>query len=53
MKFSKLQNFNLKHRSEGNRSAYKKQRNFCFTLLKKNNTDFFNSSRPFKKFMLK
>ena len=32
MKRSKLRNNYLKHRSEENRLAYKKQRNFCITL---------------------
>ena len=43
MKRSKLQNDYLKHRSEGNRLAYKKQRNFCVTLLRKKKADHFNN----------
>ena len=35
MKRSKLRNVYLKHRSEENRLAYKKQRDFCVTLLRK------------------
>ena len=40
MKRLKLLNEYLKHRSEENRSAYKKQRNFCVTLLRKKNRLF-------------
>ena len=43
MKCLKLQNIYLKHRSEENRLAYKKQFNFCVTLLRKKNEDYFNS----------
>ena len=35
MKRSKLRNDYLKQRSEENRQAYKKQRNFCVTLVRK------------------
>ena len=35
MKHSKLRNAYLKHRSEENRLVYKKQHNFCVTLLRK------------------
>ena len=40
MKRSKLY---LNHRSEENRSAYKKQCNFCVTLLRKKKADYFNN----------
>ena len=43
MKRSKLRNDYLKHRSEENRLAYKKQRNFCVTLLRKKKADYFNN----------
>ena len=43
MKGSKLRNDYLKHRSEENRLAYKKQRNFCVTLLRKKKADYFNN----------
>ena len=43
MKRSKLWNDYLKHRSEENRLAYKKQRNFCVTLLRKKKADYFNN----------
>ena len=43
MKRSKLQNVYLNHRSEENRLAYKKQRNFCVTLLRKKKADYFNN----------
>ena len=43
MKRSKLRNNYLKHRNEENRLAYKKQRNFCFTLLRKKKADYFNN----------
>ena len=43
MKCSKLRNDYLKHRSEENRLAYKKQRNFCVALLRKKKADYFNN----------
>ena len=43
MKRSKLCNIYLKHRSEENRLVYKKQRNFCVTLLRKKKADYFNN----------
>ena len=43
MKRSKLRNDYLKQRSEENRLAYKKQRIFCVTLLKKKKADYFNN----------
>ena len=43
MKSSKLWNVYLKHRSEENRLAYKKQRNFCVTLLRKKKADYSNN----------
>ena len=43
MKCSKLRNDYLKHRSDENRLAYKKQRNFCVTLLRKKKADYFNN----------
>ena len=43
MKRSKLQNVYLKHRSEENRLALKKQRNFFVTLLRKKKADYFKS----------
>ena len=43
MKRSKLRNYYLKHRSEKNRLAYKKQRNFFVTLLRKKKADYFNN----------
>ena len=43
MKRSKLWNDYLKHRSEENRLTYKKQRNFCVTLLRKIKADYFNN----------
>ena len=43
MKRSKLWNDYLKHRSEENRLAYEKQRNFCVTLLRKIKADYFNN----------
>ena len=43
MKRLKLWNDYLKHRSEENRLAYKKQRNFCVTLLRKKKADYFNT----------
>ena len=43
MKRSKLRNDYLKHRSEENRLAYKKERNFCVTLLRKTKADYFNN----------
>ena len=43
MKRSKLRNDYLKHRSEENRLAYKKQRNFCVALLRKKKADYFNN----------
>ena len=43
MKRSKLRNDYLKHRSEKNRLTYKKQRNFCVTLLRKKKADYFNN----------
>ena len=42
MKCSKLRNDYLKHRSEENRLAYKKQRHFCVTLLRKKKHYFNN-----------
>ena len=42
MKRSRL-NVYLNHRSEENRLAYKKQRNFCVILLKKKEADCFNN----------
>ena len=41
MKRSKLRNYYLKHRSEENRLAYKKQRNFGVTLLRKKKSRLF------------
>ena len=43
MKQSKPQNDCLKHRRQENRLAYKKQRNFCVTLLKKEKAYYFNN----------
>ena len=43
MKGSKLRNDYLKRRSEENRLAYIKQRNFCITLLRKKKPDYFNN----------
>ena len=43
MKLSKLRNDYLKHRSEENSLAYKKQRIFCVALLKKKKADYFNN----------
>ena len=43
MKGSKLRNDYLKYRSEENRLAYKKQRNFCVTLLRKKKADYFDN----------
>ena len=43
MKCSKLRNNYLKHRSEENRSAYRKQRNFCATLLRNKKAYYFNN----------
>ena len=43
MKRLKLRNVYLKHRSEENRSAYKKQRDFWVTLLRKKKPDYFNN----------
>ena len=43
MKRSKLRNYYLKHRGEKNRLVYKKQRNFCVTLLRKKKADYFNN----------
>ena len=43
MKRSKLWNVYLKHRGEENRLAYKKQRNFCVTLLKEEKADYFHN----------
>ena len=43
MKRSKLRNVYLKHRSEENRLAYKKQRNVCVTLLRKEKADYFDN----------
>ena len=43
MKRSKLRNVYLNHKSEENRLAYKKQRNFCVTLLRKKKADHFNN----------
>ena len=43
MKRSKLRNDYLKHRSEENRLAYKKLRNFSVTLLRKKKADYFNN----------
>ena len=40
MKRSKLRNVFLKHRIEVDRLAYKKQRNFCDTLLRKKKADY-------------
>ena len=40
MKRSKLRNDYLKHRSEENRFAYKKQRNFCY-FTKEEKSRFF------------
>ena len=42
MKRSRLRNVYLKHRSEENRSAYKKQHTFC-VLLRKKKPDHFNN----------
>ena len=42
-KRSKLRNDYLKHRREENRLAYKKQRNFCDTLLRKKKADYLNN----------
>ena len=46
MKLSKLPNNYLKHRSDKSKLAYKKQRNFCVTLLKNKITDYFNNLHP-------
>ena len=43
MKRSRLWNDYLKQRSEENRLAYKKQCNFCVTLLRKKKADYFNN----------
>ena len=43
MKCSKLRNDYLKHRSEENILAYKRQRNFCVTLLGKKKADYSNN----------
>ena len=43
MKHSKLRSDYLEHRSEENRLAYKKKRNFCVTLLRKKKGDYFNN----------
>ena len=43
MKCSKLRNVYLKHRSEENRLAYKKQRNLYVTLLRKKKADCVNN----------
>ena len=43
MKRSKFRNVYLNNRSEENRLAYKKQRNFCVTLLRKKKADYFNN----------
>ena len=43
MKLAKLRNTYLEHRSEENRLAYRKQRNFCVTLLRKKKKDYFNN----------
>ena len=43
MKRSKLRNGYLKHRSEENRLAYKKQHNFCVTLIRKKKAGYFNN----------
>ena len=43
IKRSKLWNDYLKHRSEENRLAYKKQQIFCVTLLRKKKADYFNN----------
>ena len=38
-----MRNDYLKHRNEENKLAYKKQRNFCVTLLRKKKADYFNN----------
>ena len=43
IKRSKLWNDYLKQKSEENRLAYKKQRIFCVTLLRKKKADYFNN----------
>ena len=43
MKRSKFRNDHSKHRSEENRLAHKKQRNFCVALLRKKSADYFNN----------
>ena len=43
MKRSRMRNDYLKHRNEENKLAYKKQRNFCVTLLRKKKADYFNN----------
>ena len=44
MKSSKLRNVYSKHRSEENSLAYRKQHNFCVTLLrKKKKINYFNN----------
>ena len=43
IKRSKLRNVYLKHRSEEKRLAYKTQRNFCVTLLRKKKAYYFNN----------
>ena len=43
MKRSKLRNIYLNQRSEENRLAYKKQRNFCVALIRKKKADYFNN----------
>ena len=45
MKRSKLRNVYLKHRSEENRVAYKKQSNFWVTLLRKKKVGYFSTLR--------
>ena len=43
MKSLKFRNDYLKHRSEEYRLTYRKQRNFCVTLLRKKKADYLNN----------
>ena len=40
---SRLRNTFLKHRTNENKTNYKKQRNFCVTLLKKEEKNYFEN----------
>ena len=46
MKISKLRNDFLKYRSDAFQSAYRKQRNFCVTLLQKAKKQYFSNLEP-------